>query len=135
MVINTDTVGTYSPPTAAQHQSERPLALIQASTRHYSGNFDLPVFCDTGAGIDICSLATAQMYGFRIRYEEGHNSNIYDVSGNNIKMVGYTIIYLHCGKLRKPLKVNIAENLGREGEVIMSLRTLRRLGASQKNGQ
>ena len=69
------------------------------------------------------------MYGFRIRYKEGSNSNIFDVSGNNIGIVGYTIIYLHCGKLRKRLKVNIARNLGREGEVILSLRTLRRMGA------
>ena len=82
------------------------------STRHYSGNFDLPLFCDKGAGRDICSLTTAQMYGFCLRYEEGKNTNVYSVSGNNIKIIGFTIIYLHCGKLRKPLKVNIAENFG-----------------------
>ena len=29
----------------------------------------------------------------------------------------------------QPLKVSIAENLGRDGEVILSLRTLRRMGA------
>ena len=69
------------------------------------------------------------MYSFRIRYEENKKNNIYNVSGNNIRIVGYTIIYLHCGNLRKPLKINIAENLGRNGEVILSLRTLRRMGA------
>ena len=63
------------------------------------------------------------MYKFSIRYEEGKHNNIYDVSGNNIKIVGFTIIYLHCGNLRKPLKINIAENLGRDSEVILSLRT------------
>ena len=69
------------------------------------------------------------MYGFQICYDEGKHNNIYDVSGSNIRIVGYTIIYLHCGNLRKPLMINIAENLGRDGEVILSLRTLRRMGA------
>ena len=129
ITVNKNTVNSYGPPRAAQHQSERPLATIQASTSHYSGNFNLPLFCDMGAGIDICSLTTAQMYRFRIRYEEGKHNNIYDVSGNNIRIVGLTIVYLHCGKLRKPLKINSAENLGRDGEVIVSLRTLRRMEA------
>ena len=40
------------------------------------------------------------------------NSIFYDVSGNNIQIIGFTIIYLHCGKLRKPLKISIAKNLG-----------------------
>ena len=103
-------MGTFGPPTAAQHQSQRPLAVIQASTSHYSGNFVLPLFWDMGAGVNICSLTTAQIYGFRIKYEEGKNTNIYDVSGNNIKIVGFTIIYPHSGRLRKHLKINIAEN-------------------------
>ena len=102
----------------------RPVSEWKANSNHQGQhqalcrNFNLPLSCDTGAGIDICSLTTAQMYGFRIRYEEGKHTNIYDVSGNNIRIVVFTIIYLHCGKLRKPLKVNIAENLGRDGEVI-----------------
>ena len=58
VTINTDAVGTFGPLTTAQHQSEMPLAVIKASTSHYSGNFDLALFCDTGAGIDICSLTT-----------------------------------------------------------------------------
>ena len=122
-------MGTFGPPTTAQNQSKSSLAVIQATTSHYSRNFNLPLFCDRGASIDIFSLTTAQMYGFWIRYKEGKNTNIYDVSGNNIKIVGFTIIYLHSARLRKPLKINIAENLGRDGEVILSLRTLRRMAA------
>ena len=79
VTVNTDTVGSFRPPTAAQYQSERPIAVIQASTKHYSRNFDLPMFCDTGADIDICSLTTAQMYRFRIPYDKGKHNNIYDV--------------------------------------------------------
>ena len=68
------------------------------------------------------------MHGFRIGYGEGANINIYDVSGNNILIIGYTIISLHSGNIRKPLEVAIARSMGRDGEVIMYLRTLIRMG-------
>ena len=42
--------------------------------------------------------------------------NIYDVSGNNIQVVGFTIIYIHCEGLVRPLKVTVAKNLGRDGK-------------------
>ena len=79
--------------------------------------------------MDICSLNTAKMHKFRVRYEADSAQNIFNVSGNDIQIVGYTIIYLHNNDFRKPLKVAVARNLGRGGEVIMSLRTLRRMGA------
>ena len=92
-----------APPTAAQAQSKRPLAIIRASASHHSKEFNLPLFCNWWAGIDICSPNMARLHGFRSRYEGGSNRNIYNVSGNNIQIIGYTIIYLHSGKIRKPL--------------------------------
>ena len=71
------------------------------------------------------------MHKFKIKYESENAQNIFDVSGNNIQILGYTIIYLHNNKQRKPLKVEVARNLRRDGKVIMSLRILTRIGAMQ----
>ena len=79
--------------------------------------------------MDIFSVETAKMHKFKICYEADSTQNIFNVSGNNIQIVGYTIIYLHNNNLIKPLKIAVARNVGRDGEVIMSLRTLRRMGA------
>ena len=43
--------------------------------------------------------------------------NIFNVSGNNIKLVGFTIVYIHHKDIIRPLKVIVAKNLGRDGEV------------------
>ena len=56
ITVNTDMVGTFGPPTAAQYQSKRTLAFITAGAQHHSEEFELPLFCDMGAGKDICSL-------------------------------------------------------------------------------
>ena len=39
------------------------------------------------------------------------------------------MFYLHSKEIRKPLKIAVANNLGREGEVILSPRSLRTIRA------
>ena len=128
MTGNTDTVGIKRPSTAAKYQSERPLAVVTASSTHRSELFDLPLFCDMGAGINIRSLTTARMHGFKIHYEADPMQNIFEGSNNNIEIIGYTIIYIHQQNIKQPLKISVAKKLRRDGEVILSLRTLRRMG-------
>lgn len=43
-------------------------------------------------------------------------------------MVGFTIIYIHHEGYIRPLKVSVTKNLERDGKLIVSLRTLHRIG-------
>ena len=58
----------------------------------------------------------------------GDIEHIYNVSGNNIQMVGFVIIYIHHKGYTRLLMVPVAKKIGRDGEIIVSLRTLRRMG-------
>ena len=128
ITLNVDINKTLSPKTYQQHESERPLTVVEASGSKRGNKFDLPLFCNTGAGLDICSLQTTKLMGLKVHYDPQSPQNIYDVSGKNIPMVGYTIIYIHHGDFVRPMKVNIARNLGRDGEIIVSYKTLKAMG-------
>ena len=100
---------------------------IQASAQVRGTQFWMPLFCDTGASIDIISVQTARRKGVKVdcKFIPQH---IVDVQGNAIKLAGTATFYLHHeGHIRR-LVVTVAENLGRDDKSVLSLGTLRRLG-------
>ena len=53
ITLNVDVNKTLSPKTYQQYETERPLTVVEASGSKRGNKFDLPLFCDTGAGLDI----------------------------------------------------------------------------------
>ena len=88
---------------------------MEASGTKRGSKFNLPLFCDTGAGLDICSQNTAKRMGLKIHFDPKIPQNIYDVSRNNIQMFGFVVVYIHHEEYTKPMKVTVAKNLGRDG--------------------
>ena len=84
---------------------------MEASGTKRGSKFDLPLFCNTGAGLDICSLKTAKLMGLKIHFDPQNPQNIYDVSGNNIQRVGFVVFYIHHEGYIKPMKITVAKNL------------------------
>ena len=106
---------------------------IDASAEIRGTKFSIPLFCDTGASIDITSAKTVRKRGINIDYRT-IPQKIVDVQGNTIKLLGTATFYLHHeGHIRR-LVVTVADNLGRDDEIVLSLGTLRQLGIIEEIG-
>ena len=103
------------------------LQWIEASAHVSSDRFDIPLFCDTGASIDITSAATARKRGVHIDFKD-IPQKIVDVQGKSISLLGTATFFLHHEGYVRRLVVTVAENLGRDDEIVISLGTLRKLG-------
>ena len=57
---------------------ETEITFIDASTTRAGDKFNMSLFCDTGAAIDICSMKTVMKRGARLEYKQTA-SNIQDV--------------------------------------------------------
>ena len=57
------------PTKAAHYQSEGPLAVTEVGVSQRGRKFMMPLYFNTGAGIDICSLNTAKRQGLLVHYE------------------------------------------------------------------
>ena len=69
-----------------------------------------------------------QQNRLKVHYQENLYQNVFNVSGTKIKVLRFVIIYIHQEGLVCPLRVTLADNLGRENAVIVFLRTLKSMG-------